>query len=151
MRWFELPFGDFTLKVKVVVYNPDIHDYACLTDYIFSLAKWAPVQPATIDLTLDLCTRYPLQLGRPSQCEIRIFPDYDQCCKSNPKPFDFESNTPSTWPCVSTFFTIVDKVVMLVAIYWPSLYNIKTSWPVGQKNAPLINLTVLTQATVNSS
>ena len=28
---------------------------------------------------------------------------------------------------------------------------VKTSWPVGQKNAPLINLTVLTQATVNSS
>ena len=27
----------------------------------------------------------------------------------------------------------------------------KTTWPVGQKNAPLINLTVLTQATVNSS
>ena len=26
-----------------------------------------------------------------------------------------------------------------------------TSWPVGQKNAPLINLTVLTRATVNSS
>ena len=41
------------------------HDNACSTDFIFPLASWAPMQPATIDPTLDLCTRYPLQLGGP--------------------------------------------------------------------------------------
>ena len=32
-------------------------------------------QPATIDPTLDLCTRYPLRLGGPRQCGIRSLPD----------------------------------------------------------------------------
>ena len=39
------------------------------------LAKWAPMQPATIDPTLDLCTRYPLRLGGPRQRGIRSLPD----------------------------------------------------------------------------
>ena len=32
-------------------------------------------QPATIDPTLDLCTRYPLRLGGPRQCGIQSLPD----------------------------------------------------------------------------
>ena len=31
--------------------------------------------PAAIDPTLDLCTRYPLQLGGPRQCGIQSFPN----------------------------------------------------------------------------
>ena len=57
-----------TIKVKVVVYNPDMHDCTCSSDLPFPMARWVPVQPATIDLTLDLCTRYPLRLGGPRQC-----------------------------------------------------------------------------------
>ena len=52
-----------------------LHDNACSTDFTFPLARWAPMQPATIDPTLDLCTRYPLQLGGPRQCGIQSLPD----------------------------------------------------------------------------
>ena len=40
-------------------------------------------QLATIDPTLDLYTRYPLQLGGPRQCEMRSLP-----------------NTSDTWPAL---------------------------------------------------
>ena len=43
------------------------------TDFIFLLARWAPMQPATIDLTLDLCTRYPLRPGGLTQCGIQRY------------------------------------------------------------------------------
>ena len=33
-----------------------LHDNACSTDFTFPLARWEPMQPATIDQTLDLCT-----------------------------------------------------------------------------------------------
>ena len=68
--------------IKVVVYSPVIHDYACSTDITFSLARRVPMQPATINPALDLCTRYPLRLGGPRQCWIRSLPDtstYDIC------------------------------------------------------------------------
>ena len=58
-------------------------------------------QPATIDPTLDLCTRYPLWLGGPRQCGIRSLPDtstHGQRWESNPRPSDLESNALSTWP-----------------------------------------------------
>ena len=45
-----------------------LHGNACSTDFAFPLARWAPMQPAAIDPTLDLCTRYPLRLGGPRQC-----------------------------------------------------------------------------------
>ena len=50
-------------KGTVVVNSPDILDHAYSTDFAFPLARWVPMQPATIDPTLDLCTRYTLQLG----------------------------------------------------------------------------------------
>ena len=45
---------------------------------------------ATIDPTLGLCTRYPLQLGGQRQCEIRSLPDtsaHDKQWESNPSPY----------------------------------------------------------------
>ena len=52
-----------------------LHDNACSTDFTFPLARWAPMQPATIDLTLDLCTRYPLRPVGLRQYGIRSLPD----------------------------------------------------------------------------
>ena len=52
-----------------------LNDNACSTDFTFPLARWASMQPATIDPTLDLCTRYPLRLGGLRQCGIRSLPD----------------------------------------------------------------------------
>ena len=63
------------VKAKVVGYSPGIHDYACSTNFTFPLARWAPMQPAAIDPTLDLCTRYPLWLSGPRQCGIQSLPD----------------------------------------------------------------------------
>ena len=60
-------------------------------------------QPATIDPTLNLCTRYPLRLGGPRQCGIRSLPNtstHGQHWESNPRPSDLESNALSTWPHV---------------------------------------------------
>ena len=74
----------------------------------FPLASWAPVQPATIDLTLDLCTRYPLRLGGPRQCGIRSLPDnstHGQHWESNPRPSDLEFNALSTGPHAPTIHT----------------------------------------------
>ena len=77
------------------------HDNACSTDFTFPLARWAPMQPATIDPPLDLCTRYPLRLGRQRQCGIRSLPDtsaHGQHWESNPRSSDLESNALSTRP-----------------------------------------------------
>ena len=66
-------------------------------------------QPATIDPTLDLCTRYPLRLGGPRQCGIRSLPDtstHGQHWESNPRPSDLESNALSTWPRAPKLITI---------------------------------------------
>ena len=65
------------------------------------LARWALMQPATIDLTLDLCARYPLRLGGPRKCGIRSLPDtstHGQHWESNPRPSDLESNALTTGP-----------------------------------------------------
>ena len=88
------------VKVKVVVYSPDIHDYVCSTDFTFPLARWEPMQPATIDPALDLCARCPLRLGGQRQCEIRSLRDtstHDQFWESNPRPCGVEFNALSTW------------------------------------------------------
>ena len=64
-----------------------LHDNACSTDFTFPLARWVSMQPATIDPTLDLCTRYPLRLGGPRQCGILGLPDtstHSQHWESNP-------------------------------------------------------------------
>ena len=63
------------MKVKVVVYSPDINDHAYSADFTFPLARWSPVQFATIAQTFDLCTRYSLQLGGPRkrvECEVYL-------------------------------------------------------------------------------
>ena len=76
-----------------------LHDNACSTDFTFPLARWAPTQRATIDPTLDLCTRYPLRLGGPRQCGIQSLPDtstHGQHWELNPRPSDLESNALST-------------------------------------------------------
>ena len=74
-----------------------LHGNACSTDFTFPLVRWAPMQPAIIDPTLDLCTRYPLRLGGPKQYGIRSLPDtftHGQHWESNPRPSDLESNRP---------------------------------------------------------
>ena len=38
------------VKVKVAVYGPVIYWYACPTDINHPLTRWAPIQPANIDL-----------------------------------------------------------------------------------------------------
>ena len=63
------------------------------------------MQPATIDPTLDLCTRYPLRLGGLRQCGIRSLPNtstHGQHWESNSRPSDLESNALSTRPHKST-------------------------------------------------
>ena len=93
------------LKVKVVVLESRLHDNACSTDFTFPLARWVPMQPATIDPTLDLCTRYPLRLGGPRQYGMQSLPDtstHGQHRESNPRPSDLESNALSTRPHAPT-------------------------------------------------
>ena len=63
-------FAQLQVKVKVLVYSPDIYDYVCVFNFAFLPGGWAPLQPATIDPTLDLCSRYLLRLGGPRQCGI---------------------------------------------------------------------------------
>ena len=97
IKW---PHGSY-VKVKVVVLESRLHDNACSTDFTFPLARWAPMQPATVDPTLDLCTRYPLRVGGPRQCWIQSLPDTSTCgqhWESNPRPSDLESNALSTRP-----------------------------------------------------
>ena len=51
------------------------------------------MQAATIDPTLDLCTRYPLWLGGPKQCGIQSLPDtstHGQHWEANPRSSDLE-------------------------------------------------------------
>ena len=79
-----------------------LHDNACLTDFTFPLARWAPMQPATTDPTLDLCTRYPLRPGGLRQCGIQSLrtdtSTHGQRRESNPRPSDLHSNILSTKP-----------------------------------------------------
>ena len=61
------------VKVKVSVSSPDI----LVTTHVLQIFPPLAVgtqQPARIDPTLDLCTRYPLQLGGLAQCEIGSLP-----------------------------------------------------------------------------
>ena len=44
--------------------------YLCAFPYRLFHDDFSPMQPATIDPTLDLCARYPLRLGEPRQCGI---------------------------------------------------------------------------------
>ena len=81
----------FSVKVKDSCLGSRLHDNACSTDFTFPLARWAPMQPATIDPTLDLCTRFPLRLGGPMQCGIRSLPNTStsgQHWESNLRPSD---------------------------------------------------------------
>ena len=93
------------VKVKVVVYSPDIHDYACSTDFTVPLARRAPMQPATIDPTLDLCTRYLLQLGGPRQYGIQSLPHQTpDLLILSPTPYPFGLVFPLT--CVFCFLFV---------------------------------------------
>ena len=68
---------------------------------------------ATIDPTLDLCTRYPLWLGGPRQCGIQSLPDtstHGQHWESNRRPSDPESNALSTGPHAPTI-RYINKIV----------------------------------------
>ena len=56
-------------------------------------------QPATINPTLYLSTRYTLWLGGLPQCEIQSLPDtsaHGQHIESNPRPSDLKFNDLST-------------------------------------------------------
>ena len=76
--------------------------YTCSSDFIPPQAVGTQ-QPASIDPTLDLCTRYPLWLGGPRKCGIHRLPNtstHGQHWESHPRPSDLESNALSTWPHV---------------------------------------------------
>ena len=93
-------------KGKGSCLEPRLHDNACSTDFTFPLARWAPMQPASIDPTLDLFIRYPLWLGGPRQCRIQSLPAtfaHGQHCESNSRPFDLESTALSTGPNAPTW------------------------------------------------
>ena len=80
-----------------------LHDNAYSTGFTLPLARWSPMQPATINPILDLCTRYPLHLGGLRQCRIWSLPNastYGQHWESNLRPCDLESNALSTGPHV---------------------------------------------------
>ena len=65
------------------------------------------MQPANIDPTFDLCTRYPLRLGGLRHCGIQSLPNtstHDQHWESNPRPSDLKSNSLSTGPHAPTTF-----------------------------------------------
>ena len=92
-----------------------LYNNTCSTDFTFPLARWAPVQPATIDPTLDLCTRYPLRLGGPRQCGIQSLPDtsaHGQHWELNPRLCDLESNALSARPHASTSSGLCKKATI---------------------------------------
>ena len=96
-----------------------LHDNACSTDFTFPLARQAPMQPATIHPTLDLCTRYPLRLDGPRQCGIRSLPDtstHGQQWESNPRPSDLESNALSIRPYAPLHMLPVHYLIFPVTI-----------------------------------
>ena len=72
--WKEYPVGKSIrlVKVKVFVQRPDL--YAILIRLPFPKARIARNATATIDPTLNLCTRYPLLLGGQRQCGFKACP-----------------------------------------------------------------------------
>ena len=77
------------------------------------------MQPAPIDPTLDLCTRYPLRLGGLRQCEIRSLPNtstHGQHWETNPRPSDLESNALSTRPHAPTRLLFGEDFVMFCSM-----------------------------------
>ena len=63
------------------------------------------MQPATIDPTMDLCTRYPLRLGGLRQCGIwfaRHFYTLQALLIDVSRCSSIQSNTLSTWPRAPT-------------------------------------------------
>ena len=65
------------VKVKVQLYSP-LSTHAYSADSFPPLARLAQAHiymlPATIDPTLNLCTRYPLLLGGQRQCGFKACP-----------------------------------------------------------------------------
>ena len=89
------------------------------------------MQPATIDTTLDLCTRYPLRLGGPRQCGIRSLPDtsaHDQHWEPNPRPSDLESNALSTGPHAPTLRVVYS--INTVTVSHSSFYTYYSGYKV---------------------
>ena len=73
------------------------------------LAEWAPMQPAAIHPTLDLCTRCPLWLSWPRQWGIHSLSNTttcDQHWESKPGSPNLESNVLSTWPHAPTNISV---------------------------------------------
>ena len=84
-----------------------LYDNACSTDFTFPLARWAPIQPGTIDPTLDLCIWYPFWLGGWRQCGIQNLPDTSadgQHWESNPRPSDLRVQCPIHWATCGTLW-----------------------------------------------
>ena len=112
------------------------------------------MQPATIDPTLDLCTRYPLRLGGPRQCGIRSLSDtstHGQHWESNPRPSDLESNALSTRPHAPTSFSISYLFVLFwlnplkwaSSVHWPSINPLKFSPSSLSKKATIHQVTTM--------
>ena len=106
-------------KGKASCLESRLHDNACSTDFTFPLARWVPKQPATIDTTLDLCTRYPLWLGGLRQYGIRSLPDtstHGQDWESNRRPSNLEFNTLSTASHVLSSISVGTSKLKLVTL-----------------------------------
>ena len=61
-------------KGKGIRLESRLHDNACSAGFTFPLTGWAPMQPATIDPTLDLCTRYHYGWVDRGSVEYEVFP-----------------------------------------------------------------------------
>ena len=90
-------------------------DYTCSSDFTSSAS--GRTADETIDPILDLCARYPLQMGGPRQCGIRSLPGtstHDYHWESNPRPSDLESNALSTWSHAPTKRTCLILVPLFI-------------------------------------
>ena len=77
------------------------------------------MQPATINPTLDMCTRYPLRLGGPRQCGIQSLPDtstHGKHWELNPRP---------TYICCNYFIVVVVKRADSVQIMNNDVLSVK--------------------------
>ena len=122
----ERQIKSFLGKGKGSCLESRLHDNACSTGFTFPLARWVPMQPATVDPTLDLCTRYPLRLSGLRQCGIRSLPDtstHGPHWGSKPRPSDLESNALSTGPHASTISLGNIKIKRLFSIIRKQHYH----------------------------
>ena len=84
--------------------------------------SWMPMQPASANPSLDLCTRYPLQLSGSRQCEMQPYPIFmlvTDFKESNPRPIDLKSDVLSTQPCAQELYAEIRPFLFIDHSAWP--------------------------------